>query len=283
MFDFAEKSLYEIPVVVLDTETTGLYPGLGDRMVEIGAARFEPAGGNKWQIAGQVSRLVNPGRPMEPKASQVTGISDAELAAAPPFANIAEPFLELVDGALLVAHNARFDADFLALEYSIYSLAQRRDILLRNPWLCTLELAKRHFHFGRNSLENIARVLAVRSGRGHRALNDVYITAEVLKRMAHLLQQRRMETVGDLLHAQGGAIYATPPGPVGLPPLESALATGQRLLILYMGEEGESVRVITPHYPATHDGVSYLIAFCHLRQQQRTFRVDRIFSAELVP
>lgn len=314
MFDFAEKRPADIPIVVLDTETTGLEPGLGHRVVEIGAVRLETAGGKPWQVTAEMSQLINPGRRMDPAASRINGIYDSDLASAPSFHDVQPDLLQLVDGALLVAHNARFDADFLGIEFYIEGMSgQQRGTrgnlpsqdrgqelggtqegsltavleaeapIPLNPWLCTLQLARRHFHFGRNSLAHIAKNLGVRMGRAHRALNDVYMTAEVLKRMVRVLAGQRLETVGDLMYAQGGPIHVPAPPHVYLPPpLDEAMAAGRSLKILYLGEAGETRRVIRPHYAAEHEGVAYLIAFCHLRQDIRTFRLDRIFSAELL-
>ncbi|MEZ4592494.1 MAG: exonuclease domain-containing protein [Chloroflexota bacterium] len=273
-----EKRPSDVPIVVLDTETTGLYPGLGHRIVEIGAIRLE-----NWREVGQVSRLIQPGRKMDPKASAVNGIADTDLLGQPTFGQVADELLALLDGAVVVAHNAEFDAGFVGQELLIHGLQTRgQAAALPNPWLCTLLLARRHFHFGRNGLSHIARHLGVRMGRAHRALNDVYMTAEILKRMVRQLEQQRLETVGDLLHAQGGAIYA--PSFTGHLPdvVVEALGNGRNLRLLYLGQHGESNRVITPLYPSLHNGVGYLVAFCHQAQDQRTFRLDRIFSAELV-
>lgn len=274
-----DKRPSDVPLVILDTETTGLYPGLGHRVVEIGAIRLEA-----WQEVGQVSTLLQPGRKMDPKASSVNGISDSSLVGQPTFSDIADDLLALLDGAVLVAHNAEFDAGFLGQELAIHGLKTRGTaVSLPNPWLCTLQLARRHFHFGRNNLSHIARHLGVRMGRAHRALSDVYMTAEILKRMVRTLQQRRLETVNDLLHAQGQPIFA--PGLDGLvlpDVVTAALADGRNLRLLYLGQSGESNREVTPLYPTQHQGVGYLVAYCHLAQDQRTFRLDRIFSAELL-
>jgi DNA polymerase III epsilon subunit-like protein len=185
---------------------------------------------------------------------------------------------------VLVAHNAEFDAGFLGQELLIHGLKTvGMPAVLTNPWLCTLQLARRHFHFGRNNLSHIARHLGVRMGQAHRALSDVYMTAEILKRMVRTLQQRRLETVNDLLHAQGLPIYAPAPTSLSLPStVDDALLNGRNLRILYLGQSGESNREITPLYPSQHRGVTYLVAYCHQAQDQRTFRLDRIFSAELL-
>jgi hypothetical protein len=132
--------------------------------------------------------------------------------------------------------------------------------VLANPWLCTLQLARRHFHFGRNNLGHIAAHLGVRMGRAHRALNDVYMTAEILKRMVRTLEQRRLTTVGDLLHAQGAPIYAPAIVPQLPDVVAAALRNGRNLRILYLGQNGESNREITPLYPCQHRNVVYLVA-----------------------
>ncbi|WP_420628674.1 exonuclease domain-containing protein [Candidatus Leptofilum sp.] len=268
----------EIPLVVLDTETTGLFPGLGHRIVEIGAVRLE-----NWREVGQVSSLIQPGRKMDPKASSVNGIYNDDLVGQPTFGEVADELLALLDSAVIVAHNAEFDAGFLGQELLIHSLqTDGQAATLPNPWLCTLLLARQYFHFGRNNLSHIARQLGVRMGQAHRALSDVYMTAEILKRMVRTLAQRRLETVDDLLYAQGSPIYA-PSFAAQLPNVISeALVNGRNLRLLYLGKSGESNRVVTPLYPSQHRGVEYLIAYCHQAEDQRTFRLDRIFSAELV-
>lgn len=278
---FSEKKLPDIPVVVLDTETTGLEPGLGHRIIEIGAIRYE--GGRPVE---EFSTLLNPERPIEAKARQITGISDEKVADAPLFADIRAQLDRLLDGALLVAHNATFDAAFMGLEYSLATPeAEMHTLLLPNPWLCTLRLARRYFHFGRNGLRFVAQNLGVPVARSHRALGDVLTTAEVLWRMAKQLETAyNFVTVGDLLHAQQENIFSPPPIPVPLPDLlAAAVAEKHDLKIIYLGpKKMESDRHISPRYATTHNGVSYLIAFCHLRQQMRTFRVDRILGAERV-
>jgi DNA polymerase III subunit epsilon len=281
MFDFDEKRPSQIPIVVLDTETTGLYPGLGHRVVEIGAVRLE-----NWQPVAEFDQLIYPERQMEPKASSVSGITDVDLLGKPTFGEIASELATFLDGALIVAHNASFDAGFLGMEFFISRQAEltgSRQPVLPNPWLCTLLLARKYFYFGRNNLGHIARKLGVRMGRAHRALNDVYMTAEILKRMVRQLEKQRLATVGDLLYAQGEPIYTPPPPNVFLPePIVEALANGRQLHILYLGENGETERTVTPLYPSQHRGVGYLVADCHLRNDRRTFRLDRIFSAELI-
>lgn len=267
-------------MVVLDTETTGLFPAMGHRVVEIGAVRYEPGPDGPWQTAAEFSQLLQPDRRMDPGATRVNGITDADLLGQPRFADIAGALLELMDGALIVAHNARFDAGFLGMEFHLWRPGQAA---LPNPWLCTMLLARSLFYFGGNSLGHIARRLNIRVGRAHRALNDVYVTAAILKQFVRdLADEMDLRLVGDLLEAQGGPVFASPPESVRLPPpFDLALAQRQPIRITYAGPSGDTERVIEPMYTTSSGGVSYIIAYCRLRRDQRTFRLDRIVSVAL--
>ncbi|MFK7800856.1 MAG: exonuclease domain-containing protein [Anaerolineae bacterium] len=274
MFDFDEKVIDDIPVVVLDTETTGLYTALGHRVIEIGAVRLE--GGKQ---IGEFQSMLNPGRPIEQRASEITGIIDEDVADAPVFADISDELDRFLEGSLLIAHNAKFDADFMGNEYNLIGRS------LENPWLCTLKLARQYFHFGRNNLTHIAGKLNVPMTKAHRAMNDVVVTAEVFRRMnRELVAKQKFKTVGDLLYAQDGAMYSPSVQDIELPPiLAEALATKQDIKIRYVSEVGTiNSRRVTPRYATQNGKTGYFIAFCHLRQQQRTFRIDRIMGAEFI-
>jgi DNA polymerase III epsilon subunit family exonuclease len=282
MFDFESQRPFDIPITIIDTETTGLFPSMGHRVVELAAVRLENG-----QIVGEMDRLLNPQRKMDASASRVNNIYDADLVGQPTFLEVAEELLALTDGALLVAHNAAFDASFLAMEFHIGRFHGHAVNFptnpLPNPWLCTLQLARNYFYFGRNNLTDLARTLGVRVQNAHRALSDVYTTSAILQRMVHRLDKKRGGTIGDLLMAQGSPIYATPPPDVDLPaPIAEAMGNGRQLRILYQGPHGDSDRLITPLYPTEHKGQPYLVAHCHKRRDQRTFRLDRVLSAKVI-
>ncbi len=285
MSTLIESSIFEVPVVVIDTETTGLFPGVGHRIVELAAIRMEPGPNKGWQVAEEFSQLINPGRSMDPDASRINGIYDRDLIGKPSFEDISEKILAMTQEALLVAHNASFDASFLGMEFYIESVygSDSKYHLISNPWLCTLMLARRNFQFGGNSLGHIAKTLRVRSGRAHRALGDVYTTIEVLKRMVNTMAGRGTDLVGDLLYAQGGPIYTPLHGEVELPhPLGIALAGGRQLRIIYHGPAGKKTHTVNPQYATEFQGKQYLITYCDTRRDQLTFRVDRILKADLI-
>ena len=283
MIDFTGKRPSDIPITVIDVETTGLLPAMGHRVVELGAVRLE-----NWQVVAEMSTLLNPQRQMDAQASAVNQIYDADLVGKPLFHEVAGELLALTQDALLVAHNAAFDAGFLAMEFHISQyMALAANVPtqpLPNPWLCTLELARSHFRFGRNNLGEVARRLGVRVGVSHRALSDVYTAVEILQKMIGRLDKRRAGTVDDLLYAQGQPIYAPALPQVVLPAeIEEALRNGRQLRIVYSSRNSTSDRLITPLYPTQHKSTTYLVAHCHLRQGQRTFRLDRISSAKILP
>ena len=98
--------------IVMDTETTGLDPNDGHRIVEIGAVEL-------WSLlpTGRTyHQYINPERPMPKEAEQVHGLNDAFLSDKPPFARIAPAFLEFIGDARLVIHNASFDMAMLNAE-----------------------------------------------------------------------------------------------------------------------------------------------------------------------
>ncbi|MFN2223374.1 MAG: exonuclease domain-containing protein [Candidatus Promineifilaceae bacterium] len=281
MDDLLWTPIEEAPVVVLDTETTGLFPALGHRVVEIGAVRFEPGLKGPWRAVAEFSQLLQPDRHMDPGATRVNNITDADLLGKPRFADVAGQLLELLDGALIVAHNASFDAGFLGMELHLWRPGQVEETL-PNPWLCTMLLARSFFYFGGNSLGHIARVLNVPVGLAHRALNDAYVTAGILKRFVQDLAEMDLRLVGDLLDAQGGALYATSPESAHLPPpFDLALAQRRPIRITYAGPAGATERVVEPIYTTSRGGVDYLVAYCRLRRDQRTFRIDRIVAVAL--
>lgn len=110
---------------VLDVETTG-FSAERDRIVEVAVVRVEGR-----TIANRWSTLVNPGMPIPFHAQQAHGISDADVAGAPPLRAVLPALKRIVRGATIVAHNASFDRSFLPM--------------LHDDWLCTLALAREAF------------------------------------------------------------------------------------------------------------------------------------------
>lgn len=152
---------------VVDVETTGFSPRLGDRVVEVAAVRMSGDG----RVQHEWSTLVNPQRDLG--ATPVHGITAGEILAAPGFDEIAGDLLELLDGAVLAAHNLRFDWGFLSHEY-----ARHGHFLDPHPGVCTIALGAR-LHPGTSSrkLSACCERIGYSIPQAHAALDDALTAA----------------------------------------------------------------------------------------------------------
>jgi DNA polymerase-3 subunit epsilon len=159
--------------IVLDTETTGLDPATGDRIVEIGAVELF----NHLPTGRTYHQYLNPQRPMPHEAFEVHGLGDDFLRGKPLFAAVAADFLTFIADAQLVIHNAAFDMKFLNAELTRAGHAP----LLNSRATDTLLIARRKFPGSPASLDALCRRFGVdNSGREkHGALLDSEILAEV--------------------------------------------------------------------------------------------------------
>jgi DNA polymerase-3 subunit epsilon len=162
--------------IVLDTETTGLEPEQGHRIIEIGCVELV----NRRLSGRHFHQYVRPDRRIDPAAFAVHGISDEALEDKPPFSEVAEAFLAFVEGAELIIHNAPFDVGFI--NHELTRLGEEQSLVESYcSILDTLALA-RELHPGqRNSLDALCKRYAVdNSGRElHGALLDAEILADV--------------------------------------------------------------------------------------------------------
>ncbi len=162
--------------VVLDTETTGLEPQLGHRIIEIGCVELV----NRRITGRKFHRYLNPERDIEEGALAVHGITRADLEREPRFAEIAEELLEFITGAELVIHNAAFDVAFLDAELARVA-GERRAVGRLCRVLDSLALAREMHPGQRNSLDALCKRYSVDNSRRelHGALLDAQILAEV--------------------------------------------------------------------------------------------------------
>lgn len=166
--------------IVLDTETTGLEPSEGHRIIEIGCVELinrRPTGNNYHQF-------LNPEREIEAGAIEVHGITNESLADKPRFADIAADFLEYIRGAELVIHNAPFDVGFLNAELGLIAAANGGSAP-RIEDICsvvdTLALARRMHPGQKNDLDSLCKRYSVDNTQRtlHGALLDAEILADV--------------------------------------------------------------------------------------------------------
>ena len=159
--------------IIFDTETTGLNPAGGDRMVEIGCIELF----NRVETGRTFHAYFNPGRPMPSEAEAVHGLSDIFLSDKPNFAEKVEELLEFIGDAPLVAHNASFDFGFLNHELERCA----RDPICLSRMIDTLPIARSKHPGAKHSLDALcARFGVDRSQRvKHGALLDAQLLAQV--------------------------------------------------------------------------------------------------------
>ena len=185
--------------IVLDTETTGLSPHDGDRIIEIGCVELyqrKPTGRN-------LHLYINPERDSHEDALKVHGITSEFLADKPKFAAIAQEVVDYLQDAELIIHNAPFDVGFLNKEFSMLGLPAIADIT--TGVIDSLAMAKDLFPGKRNSLDALCDRLEVdNSGRSlHGALLDAEILAEVYVNMTRGQDALLMDLDDHSTDAQG--------------------------------------------------------------------------------
>jgi DNA polymerase III subunit epsilon len=185
--------------IVLDTETTGLNPKLGDRIIEIGCVELL----NRRTSDREFHTYLNPEREVELGATRVHGLTQEALAAKPKFADIAREFLDYVRGAELIIHNADFDIEFLDMELERVGLGRLRDHVGQ---VTDTLLSAKELHPGKkNSLDALCERYFVDNSRRtlHGALADARLLAE-----CYLAMTRGQESLMMDLEAPAAAAAA---------------------------------------------------------------------------
>jgi DNA polymerase-3 subunit epsilon len=174
---------------VVDVETTGTRAGFGDRITEIAVAVVH---GRRCEVV--FDSLVNPERPIPRAIRTITNITDEMVRYAPRFSELAEPILAALAGRVFVAHNARFDWNFVSSE-----LSRSRALTLEGTRLCTVRLARRLVRGVRScGLDNLCRFFGFQNRARHRAAGDALVTAELLCRLLGLARDQGARTLQDL-------------------------------------------------------------------------------------
>ena len=177
--------------IVLDTETTGLDPDAGHRVIEIGCVELV----DHFPTGRTLQFYLNPQRDMPPDAQRIHGITAEFLADKPLFADVAEEFLEFIGDAPLVIHNASFDLKFLNAELTRCT----RGPLAGARAIDTIDIAKNKFPGSRYSLDELCKRFSIDlSGRSlHGALLDAELTAQVYLELIGGRQKRLLLSPAD--------------------------------------------------------------------------------------
>lgn len=200
--------------IVFDTETTGLDPLTGDRVIELAAIELV----NLMPTGRQFHTLLDPERDVPPEASRVHGFTRADLEGKPKFAEAAEGFLAFVADSPLVAHNAPFDFGFLDAELARI----RRPPLDRARMVDTVAMARARFPGLPNSLDALCRRFGIdlSARTTHNALLDVRLLAEVYLELRGGRQPGLVlgaVPVAPKLQVDGAAAPPRTPRPIAVP------------------------------------------------------------------
>jgi DNA polymerase III subunit epsilon len=163
--------------IIFDTETTGL-DARQERIIEIGALELE----NRFPTGRTFHHYLDPQKPIDPEATRIHGISDADVRGKPLFADIIDAFLAFCGDGKLVAHNATFDQGFLNAELARLNRAPIPDDRI----IDTLAIARRKHPMGPNSLDALCKRYGIDNSRRihHGALLDAELLADVYIEMA---------------------------------------------------------------------------------------------------
>jgi DNA polymerase III epsilon subunit family exonuclease len=178
-----------LPYAVVDVETTGMSARGDDRITEVAIVHVD---GDTRRVAFE--SLVDPGRPIPPFITRLTGIGDDTVRGAPRFAEVADRVLAALQGRVFVAHNARFDLSFVRAE-----LERACDVVFRPPLLCTVRLSRVLVpELRRRNLDSVIDWFGITTDQRHRAAGDAVATAEVLGRLLGRAVERGVGTWQEL-------------------------------------------------------------------------------------
>jgi DNA polymerase III epsilon subunit family exonuclease len=271
------KHIEEIEFTIFDTETTGLDPFSGDRVVEL--AGLKVRGGER---ICEFDSLVNPGREISPGAFAVNRITAEMLKDAPDIQTVMPRFLDFSRGSYLCSYNIEFDLNFLNSELKIIGLPQ----ISRQSCFDILTMARRLMpNQPRYSLWFIAGKLGVDSRQQHRAFSDVEMAWEVFSRLKDMCLRKGVTdfaAFSELLN--GNPAYRDGPVSSKISRIEKAIELKLPLQIKYLSVKDAQItsRQVIPREIRQEAGKSYLVGFCCLKNEERMFKVDNIMEIEIV-
>jgi DNA polymerase III epsilon subunit family exonuclease len=267
------SKLRDTPLAFVDVETTGASTDYGDRVMEIGIVRVE--GGVR---VAEYQQLIDPQRRISAGVVALTGITQAMVTGQPTFADIQSRVIELLSGCVVVGHNVRFDLSFIGHEF-LRSRNPIEECLGKAHVMDTVRIARRRFGRGGNGLQRLAPRLRVAPTTAHRALADALTTFFVFEKLLEPVGGWDL-TLCDAIAQQGGPMGLLPASPrESLLPLELQEALEQHAAVLmdYLdARQQPTQRIIEPLHLRKFKGELTLVAHCRLRNDRRTFKLDRI-------
>jgi len=271
------KDINEVEFTIFDTETTGLDPASGDRIVEIAGVRFKA----DKEIAS-FDTLVNPRREISPAAFSVNKITPAMLSTAPFIEQILPDFLKFIQGSCLCSYNAAFDLNFLHNELRLVNMGPLGSLEVVD----ILKMAKRLLPaLPSHALWMVANSLGIKLEQAHRASSDVELTWEVFKRLKDILAQKGVIDFKNFIGLFGFKCASLEDlNNQKIAEIQKAINLGVKLKIKYLSVSQAEVteREVLPKEIKQENRHTYLVGHCSLRNEERLFRIDGILHLEIV-
>ena len=271
------QHINDVEFVIFDTETTGLEPQFGDRVIEIAALRLKGQ-----DVLSTFETLVNPLRPVSVAAFRVNNISDEMLKNAPKIDEAIPRFLKFIEGACLCSYNAGFDMGFLNNELRLACKEELRDIAVVD----VLKMSRRLLPgLERYALWFVAQKLGIEAKQAHRAFSDVEMTLGVFNKLKQILESK-----GIVDFANFNTLFGLNPGFIRdvhnqkIAEIQRAIDQKLTLKIKYLSSSGAEVseRQVIPGQIRQEYNHSYLVGYCCLKKEERTFRIDGILHLEVI-
>lgn len=272
-----DKKIDDIDFAIFDVETTGLDPRSGDRMIEIAALRYKNG-----RSSDSFSSLINPQREISPAAFEVNHISQAMVEGAPFAAIVIPQFLKFIGNSCLAGYNVGFDIGFLENELKLLG----ENLVSDTAIVDIIRMARRVIPNVRSySLANISRHIGINNPQVHRALSDVELTAGVFSHLIAKLKSKGIDNFLQFYNLFGLNLSLTEDiNNQRLAAIQRAIDLGVRLKIKYYSSSGAEVteREVSPKEIRPEGKSKYLIGYCHLRKDERTFKINAILNLEII-
>ncbi|MFH1202456.1 MAG: exonuclease domain-containing protein [Candidatus Omnitrophota bacterium] len=271
------KDLDKTDFVILDLETTGLFPESGDRIIEIAAIKVRQG-----EVIGEFHSLINPQRPLSIEAYEINRIDEGMIKDAPALKEVLPGFLDFIKDSTLCIYNAGFDLGFLNRELSFIG----EKISENTPILDVLIMARKLLPglFG-YSLKNVAASLNIEAPLLHRAKEDVAVTYKIFLHLLGLLEKKRITKLEDIHNLFGFNLELINQANLKKSAcILQAIKLERNLKIRYFSRSSSEVteREVRPTQIFQERGRDYLVGVCYLKNEERQFRIDAILRLEIL-
>lgn len=271
------RELNQVEFTIFDTETTGLDYRGGDRVVEIAALRIKDD-----SVISSFQTLVNPKREISEGAFRVNKISSEMLAKAPLIEEVMPGFLNFIKGSCLCSYNAPFDLGFLNNELVISGYQPLKEFAVVD----ILGMAKRLIpKMERYALWFVAKNFNLEAEQQHRALSDVELTFQVFQKLKQILNTKGINDYKSFLSLFGLKFNQLEDiENQKLVKIQEAIDLQARLKIRYFScsDAVLTEREVIPKLVKQENKSRYLVGFCCLKNDERTFRIDSILDLQIV-